>query len=232
MADILLAEDERIVRAQYVALFESEGYSVRAVRDGAAALEAFEEKRPDIVVLDLDMPKLSGYRVCERIREVDALVPVLILTAGDTDANEVRALQLGADTFCSKMDSPSVLLSRIRRALERSEKVSSISSEGRGGLPAILKLGKVSVDTDTLVVTDSADYADRLTRGEIDALASLYDAGGRSLSTEEILDAMRMRGSPCDIAMLYQHISNLRKKLGPAGELIVHQRRVGYRLLK
>lgn len=232
MAEILLAEDDRIVRNRYVQLFQGEGYTVRAVRDGAAALEAFSDKRPDMVVLDLDMPNLSGYRVCEKIRETDALVPVVILTAGDTEANEVRSLSLGADCFCSKMASPSVLLSRVRRAMERSREIASETAAGRGGLPAVVKLGKITLDADTLVVTDGRSHAERLTRGEFDVFASLYEADGRSLSAEEVLSAMLERGTPCDIAMLYQHISNLRRKLGPAGGLLVHQRRVGYRILK
>jgi DNA-binding response OmpR family regulator len=95
-----------------------------------------------------------------------------------------------------------------------------------------LKLGRVEVDMDTLVVSDGKNYAERLTRGEMDALSSLCEADGKYMSSEELLDAMRNKATACDVQMLYQHISNLRKKLGPAGELIVHQRRVGYRLLK
>jgi DNA-binding response OmpR family regulator len=230
MAEILLAEDERLVRKQYTALFESEGFCVRAVKDGLEALKAFSEKRPDIVVLDLDMPKATGYRVCEEIRKTDQIVPIVILTAVPAPDNEVRALGCGADDFCSKTESSSILLSHVRRALQRS---AAVSTENAAKTAATkLKLGRVEVDMDTLVVSDGKNYAERLTRGEMDALSSLCEADGKYMSSEELLDAMRNKVTACDVQMLYQHISNLRKKLGPAGELIVHQRRVGYRLLK
>ena len=222
MAEVLLVEDERILRTHYAAIFEREGFSVRAVKDGEAALAAFAGKRPDVAVLDLDLPKVSGFRVCEEFRRAAPAMPIVVLTANDSDVNEVRSLGLGADDFCSKTEPENVIVAHIRRAAARAESTAAASAPPPDAMPAVVKLGRTEIDTATLVV-DRGDGADRLTGGEWE---------GRPLSPEELLDALRERGAPCDISVLYVYISGLRRKLGSAGELITSQRRVGYRLIR
>lgn len=224
--EILLVEDERVIRAHYVSILEGEGFSVRAAKDGAQALEEFARRRPDLAVLDLDLPKVAGFRVCEEFRRAAPSMPIVILTANASDANEVRALGLGADDFCAKTESAEVVLARVRRAAERTAALAPA-----GGMPKIVKLGQVEVDTATMVVSHGGG-AERLTRGEMDVFTLLWEANGRMCRPEELLDAMRERGSPCDIAVLYVFISGLRRKLGPAGGLIDNRRRVGYRLIR
>ena len=96
---ILLAEDEPMVREGLVILLESEGYEVRAAQDGEEALAMFRARRPDLLLLDVMMPKMSGYDVCRAVRAEDATLPVVFLTAKDGDADELRGLNLGADDY-------------------------------------------------------------------------------------------------------------------------------------
>ena len=121
MRDILLAEDERIVRESIAALLENAGHSVRAARNGVEALASFRERKPDIVILDVMMPKMDGFAVCRAIRETDASTPVLFLTALDADASQVQGLGLGADDYVFKTVPPDVLLARVSAALRRAD---------------------------------------------------------------------------------------------------------------
>ena len=130
MAEVLLVEDERILRNHYAAIFEREGFSVRAVKDGEAALAAFAGKRPDVAVLDLDLPKVSGFRVCEEFRRAAPAMPIVVLTANDSDVNEVRSLGLGADDFCSKTEPENVIVAHIRRAAARLDSRPSGARDG------------------------------------------------------------------------------------------------------
>ena len=118
-AEILVAEDESAIREGLCALLESEGYTVRAAVDGEDALRLFRECRPDLVLLDVMMPKKNGYAVCSEIRSSDQDVPILFLTAKDGDSDELRGLTLGADDYISKTSSQPVLLARIAAVLNR-----------------------------------------------------------------------------------------------------------------
>ena len=91
MAEILIADDERLIREGMKALFVGEGFSVRTARDGEDALKKFAESRPDLVLLDVMMPKANGFRACEEIRRRDRLVPIVFLTAKDSEADQVRS---------------------------------------------------------------------------------------------------------------------------------------------
>ena len=123
MASILLAEDDRVVRKTLIDLFEGAGYAVCAVRDGARAVASFREKRPDVVVLDVMMPVKDGLAACREIRVVDEDVPILFLTALDTEKDELAGLGIGADDYISKSASDEVLLARIAAALRRTMKL-------------------------------------------------------------------------------------------------------------
>ncbi|MBR4938873.1 MAG: response regulator, partial [Kiritimatiellae bacterium] len=90
VAEILLVDDERTVREGLKRMLECEGFAVRTARDGADALVKFAQKRPDAILLDVMMPKLNGFAVCAEIRKTDALLPVVFLTAKDSEADEIR----------------------------------------------------------------------------------------------------------------------------------------------
>ena len=120
--EILLADDERVVRASIAALLQSAGYLVRTARNGEEALSAIAEKRPDVAVLDVMMPKLDGFEACRRLRETDSRLPVLFLTALETDESQIRALGLGADDYVFKAASSDVILARVAAAVRRAKR--------------------------------------------------------------------------------------------------------------
>lgn len=225
--EILLADDERAFRAGMKLLLESEGFAVRAARDGEEAVGMFAEKTPDLVLLDVMMPKMNGFRACEEVRKLDRRVPVVFLTAKDAEVDQVRALGLGADDYVSKAAPEALLVARIRRAVERAQELSAGAADGRGGT---IRIGRTTVDTTTLEVTVSGKPTGRLTKTEADILQILARGRGRSFSTDELIAALRGRGFACEDTMLYVHVSNLRRKLGPAAARIANSWKSGYSL--
>jgi two-component system alkaline phosphatase synthesis response regulator PhoP len=228
-AEILLADDERAFRSGMKALLESEGFAVRTARDGEEAVRMFAERRPDAVVLDVMMPKMNGFRACEEIRREDRRVPVVFLTAKDAEADQVRALGLGADDYVSKSAPESLFLARIRRALERSRELSA-GAAGAADADGRIRLGRTTVDMATLEVSVAGKPSGRLTKTEADILRVLHNGRGRSFSTEQLIAALRGKGFACEDTMVYVHVSNLRRKLGPAASLLGNSWKSGYSL--
>ena len=119
MTDILLAEDDADIREWVAVALERETCRVRAVADGAAAVKAYEEKRPDLMVLDVMMPKMSGWDVVTEIRRRDASVPILMLTAKAAEQDKVTGLTLGADDYLTKPFGVAELRARVAALLRR-----------------------------------------------------------------------------------------------------------------
>lgn len=117
--EILLAEDERVIRESLKRLLEANGYIVRAAPNGERALALYRERRPDLLLLDVMMPRMDGYSACQAIRRGDVETPVLFLTALDAEADELRGLGVGADLYISKTVSEEVLLARIASVARR-----------------------------------------------------------------------------------------------------------------
>ena len=97
MGEILLVDDEPVIRRSFSAMLEAEGHKVRTARNGAEGVEKFAERRSDLVLLDVMMPKMNGITACGEIRKIDALVPILFFTAVPSEATLVRALGMGGD---------------------------------------------------------------------------------------------------------------------------------------
>ena len=227
MAEILVVDDERVLRDGIKAILSGEGHAVRTARDGDEALRKIAEKRPDLVLLDVMMPKMNGFRCCEKIRETDGLLPVVFLTAKDAEADQVRGIGLGADDFVSKGASDAVLLARINRALERAKAFGEAARRASG---TMIALGGITVDLKTLAVMEEGREISRLTRTEADILKIFNSQRGALIVPDDIITELRGNGFACEDTMLYMHISNLRKKLGVASGLIVNRRGVGYGL--
>ena len=227
MAEILVVDDERVLRDGIKSVLSGEGFVVRTARDGDEALKKIAEKRPDLVLLDVMMPKMNGFKCCERIRETDRILPVIFLTAKDAEADQVRGIGLGADDFVSKSASDAVLLARINRALERSSAFGEASRRVSG---TTIALGAVSVDMRTFVVMEKGREVSRLTRTEADILKLFDSQRGELVLSDDIITELRGKGFACEDTMLYMHISNLRKKLGAAADFIVTRHGFGYGL--
>jgi two-component system response regulator VanR len=226
MSVILLADDERIARSGMRRFLEAEGFKVEVAKDGAEALEKFRAVRPDLVLLDVMMPKCNGFTACTEIRRIDRTVPVVFLTALDSEADLVRGLGLGGDDYISKSAGEGEKLARIRAALARAEAFEEQSSAGR------IVLGRIVADVDSLSVMERRRRIAQLTRTEGDILRVLASRRGNIVSRHELIDALRGSGYVCEEGMLYVHVSNLRRKLASAGGMIESERCAGYRLLK
>ena len=227
MAEILIVDDEKALRDSLKIILLGEGFEVRMARDGDEALEKIAEKRPDLVLLDVMMTRMNGYKCCEKIRETDKLLPVIFLTAKDSETDQVRGISLGADDFVSKSASDSVLLARVNRALARS---SAIGESVKSASAATIVLGTVSVDMKTLAVTEKGKEIARLTKTAADILKLLDAQRGELVIQDDIITDLRGNGFACEDTMLYVHIFNLRKKLGSASSKIINKRGVGYGL--
>ena len=230
MAEILVVDDERIVRDGLKARLQGEGFAVRTARDGADALAKIAERRPDLVLLDVLMPRMNGFRVCEEVRRTDAALPIVFLTASASDGDQVRAIGLGGDDYVSKSAPDAILLARIGRALERVTAIAAVAGSQQQG--SVVRLGKVSVDMRTLSVSEGARETARLTKTEADILALLDAANGKPLSIDAIISKLRGDGFSCEDAMVYVHVGNLRRKLGSAASMVVNHRSEGYVLVR
>ena len=138
---ILIVEDETTLRETLADALEVEGFRVTVAADGREALTRFRADKPDLVLLDLMLPELSGIEVCRIIR-AESGVPIVMLTAKDSELDKVVGLELGADDYVTKPFSLRELSARIRALFRRSEQVATAEA----GSPAVLDLGRVQVD--------------------------------------------------------------------------------------
>ncbi len=226
MAEILIVEDEWILAEGLAALFSSAGYSVRRAQTGEEAVSAFEEKLPDVVLLDVMLPAGDGFSVCARMRERNAFVPIVFNTALDRTEDKMRGLALGGDDYVLKTDPPDELLARVARAVLRYRTFRAAYS-----LRDEIVIGAVAISLSNLEVRGPGDAVHRLTRAEADLLRLLDARRGHLVTTAELLEATCGEGFICDENALYVHLANIRRKLGPARDSLVNERCKGYRLL-
>lgn len=220
MTRILLVEDEPSFVEAIRVSFEREGMTVEAASDGRAALTAFGQRRPDLVLLDLMLPEVSGLDVLRAIRR-ESDVPVIVVSAKDAEADIVTALELGADDYVTKPYSVRELLARVRAATRRS-----------GGSPGeVLAAGAARLDRDAYRLQIEDTLLD-LPRKEFEVLALLMEHPGRVVPREEFLDKVWGYTWFGDTRTLDQHIRRLRRRLEehPAAPVIETVRGVGYRI--
>src|SRR5215218_10034303 len=142
-AKILIAEDDSNIRQGLVATLESDGYAVTPASDGAQALRLFPQEKFDLVVLDIMMPKASGYDVCRELRASGARVPVLFLSAKGEEIDKVVGLKLGADDYVTKPFGVHELLARVEALLRRGR---ANGAPAAHALPARFRLGAAEID--------------------------------------------------------------------------------------
>ncbi len=179
MARILLVDDEPLITESLSYSLRREGYEVKAVGDGTAALEAIEEFTPDVVVLDVMLPGMSGLEVCRQLRARSA-TPVIMLTARGEEIDRVLGLEVGADDYLAKPFSFRELLARIRSILRRVDLDRQMTQ-----LQPII-LGDLSLDPVARRVIKNEQEV-QLSAREFDLLSILIRNAGRALSREELL---------------------------------------------
>ena len=224
MSFILFAEDDETLRDGLQSALESEGYETRPCADGEEALAAFAERRPDLLLLDVMMPRRSGFDVCTEVRRRDAAVPILFLTAKSDEADQVIGLGLGADDYVAKPFRIRVLLARIAAALRRAR---SAAAPERADA---FWIGEARVDARRFLVSPAPGEPDLpLTVRELGLLRAFAAHPGEVLSRDALLDevwGVDYVGSP---RTLDQHVLQIRRKLGPSADRIETVHRAGYR---
>ncbi|HWA24762.1 MAG TPA: response regulator transcription factor [Lacunisphaera sp.] len=228
-ARILVAEDDANIRLGLVATLESEGYAVTPAGDGAQALKLFPQEKFDVVILDVMMPKQSGYEVCKALRAGGSPVPILMLTAKGEEVDKVVGLKLGADDYVIKPFGVHELLARVEALLRRA-RISSPALES-AELPPVFRLGAAEIDRRKFSVTVAGRTAS-LTAREM-KLAELFAAHpGEVLTRDALLNAGWGVDYFGTTRTLDQHVAQLRKKVETDPEeprVIVTVHGIGYR---
>jgi two-component system KDP operon response regulator KdpE len=219
---ILVVDDEPQIRRVMRSALTGQGYSVSEARSGEQALEKLLEEPPDLVVLDVNLPAMSGLETCRALRAASD-VPVIMLTVRNTE--KVEALDAGADDYVTKPFSTPELLARIRAALRRAPAV-----QGFTGLP--IRLGDVEIDFQARRITSGGRQA-RLTPKELDLLWYLVAHPNRAISHRELLQAAWGPEYGDEVEYLRVFINQLRKKIEPDPsnpKYLLTEPWVGYRL--
>lgn len=203
---ILIVEDEEPLRRFIERNLAARGYKVLTAQDGWEALRLFEQSPPDLIILDILLPGLNGLEVLRRIRQL-SLVPILVLTALDQEADKITALDLGADDYLTKPFGVGELLARVRANLRRVR-----WSEGTGGIGA-LRVGDLELDADQRRAWHRGE-ALRLTGREFDLLYLLARYAGRTLPHRFLLQRIWGPEYQDEVEYLRVYIGRLRRKLG------------------
>jgi len=179
MTRILLVDDEPLIVDSLSYSLERDGFEVKAAMDGHQALESVEEFNPDLIVLDLMLPDISGFEVCRRLRE-NSSIPVIMLTALGEEIDRVQGLEVGADDYLAKPFSFRELLARVRATLRRVE----LDRQAQQAQPVTLK--NLSLDPVARRVYKN-DKELQLSAREFDLLSAMMTNAGRAMSREELL---------------------------------------------
>src|SRR5215216_6248090 len=227
-AKILIAEDDSNIRLGLVATLESEGYAVTAAGDGAQALKLFPQEKFDLVLLDVMMPKASGYDVCRELRARGARVPVLFLTAKGEEVDKVVGLKLGADDYVTKPFGVHELLARVEALLRRGR---ANAEQTTAHLPPTFRLGAAEIDRQKFSAKISG-RVNQLTLRELRLAEVFAQHAGEVLTRDALLNAVWGVDYFGTTRTLDQHVAQLRKKVeatpdSPVTIVTVHG--VGYR---
>jgi DNA-binding response OmpR family regulator len=204
MSRILIIEDETPMRTALKDVLEGEGYRALTAADGESGLRRALEEKPDLILLDIMMPKLDGYAVCAELRRLANPVPVLMLTAKGQVEDRVTGLDAGADDYLVKPFSTEELLARVRALLRRSRK--------QGHAPTKLKLGEVEIDLARQTAVRGRKQI-HLTAKEFSMLRLMAEMAGEPVSRERFLDVVWGYTSFPTTRTVDNHIASLRAKL-------------------
>ncbi len=223
MSRILMVEDEESFSDPLSYLLRREGYEVAVADTGPTALAEFDKNGADLVLLDLMLPGLSGADVCRALRQ-RSTVPVIMLTAKDSEIDKVVGLEIGADDYVTKPYSSRELLARIKAVLRR-------LAEPEDLIPAILEAGPVRMDVERHTVTIAA-VATPLPLKEFELLEMLLRNAGRVLTRMQLIDRVWGSDYVGDTKTLDVHVKRLRAKVEPDPgnpSLIITVRGLGYK---
>jgi two-component system, OmpR family, alkaline phosphatase synthesis response regulator PhoP len=221
MKSILVVDDERNIVELVRLYLEKEGFAVTAASDGEQALVQYERTAPDLVVLDLMLPKLDGFEVCRELRRRGD-VPILMLTARAEDVDAIVGLELGADDYVTKPFNPRALVARVKAILRRTD------ATAKGGRP--IQVGSLRIDPRRREAYVDERRLDLRAR-EFDLLAALARDPGVVLTRDGLLEDVWGTDFPGETRTVDVHVAEVRKKLGEDGPQVETVRGIGYRLV-
>jgi DNA-binding response OmpR family regulator len=219
METVLVVEDSRALQRTLQRLFQSDSLQVRIAGDGLVGLEMFKKRLPDVVVLDLKLPRLSGKELCREFKALAASVPIVVLSANAEVEDKVILLELGADDYVTKPFSPRELLARVRRAMRRSKATPTALAVSTPIVPGAvthetLSFAGVEVDFTSMEATRAGKPL-TLTAHEFKLLKFLALSPGRVISREELLDQVWGYDNYPTTRTVDNYILRLRQKLEP-----------------
>ena len=227
MKKILVVEDDAALLSGLRDNLEYEGYEVLTAKDGFAALTILGAKAPDLILLDIVLPKLDGFEVCRRIRREGNQTPILMLTARGAEADRVRGFDLGADDYVAKPFSLPELLGRVRAILRRTEEAAVCTQ------PDQIRIGRVEIDFKRFEARRDG-VAIEMSRKEFGVLRHLASRQGEVVGRDELLDQVWGHYQYPTTRTVDNHIAQIRTKVepDPAHPLyLLTFRGVGYKLV-
>ncbi|MGZ9466470.1 response regulator [Staphylococcus epidermidis] len=227
---ILVVDDEQSIVTLLKYNLETAGYIVEVAYDGEEALKKVETEQPELIVLDVMLPKKDGIEVCKTIRSDKNLVPILMLTAKDDEFDRVLGLELGADDYMTKPFSPREVVARVKAILRRSQFVNEIEKEGVDDEDIII--GSIRIRPEFFEVYKEDELLE-LTPKEFELLLYLIERQGRVITREHMLNSVWNYEFAGDSRIVDVHISHLRDKLEEnpkQPKLIKTVRGLGYKL--
>lgn len=220
---ILVVDDERLIVDSVKYGLQKEGYSIITAFDGEQGVAKARDEKPDLILLDIQLPKKDGWAVCREIRQMSR-APIIMLTARSEEADKVLGLELGADDYLSKPFSMRELLARVRAALRR-------ATEYAEAIAVPIKIGQVEIDPASHRVM-CRGKALELTRKEYDLLLTLMTHPGKVVARNDLIDKVWQTDWMGDTRTLDVHIRWLREKIerDPGKPIYIQTvRGVGYR---
>lgn len=225
MTHILVVEDEPTYREMLEFNLSRDGFRVTTAADGPSALEKFGASEPDLIVLDLMLPGMSGNEVCRQIRQ-DSNVPIIMLTAKDSEIDKVVGLEIGADDYVTKPYSYRELAARIRAILRRMADVSEVESD-------VLRVGRIEMDQDAHIVRVDG-HEIKMPLREFELLELFMQNPDRVLTRGQILDRIWGLDYIGDSKTLDVHVKRIRSKIEESASkpsALLTVRGLGYKLV-
>ncbi|MBI1197148.1 MAG: response regulator [Phenylobacterium sp.] len=225
MAQVLVVDDDPHIRQLLVFALEKAGLSAREADDGEAALAAVADAAPDLVILDINMPKLDGLEVCRRLRAQGDL-PILFLSSRDDEIDRVLGIELGGDDYVVKPFSPREVTARVQAILRRARVPAA-----RPEAPAVLAHGRLTLDPESWTARFGKAEV-QLTVTEFGILRILMGAPARVFTRDAIIDRLHGPGFAITDRTIDSHVRNLRGKFAAVGghDVVETRAGVGYRL--
>ena len=215
---VLVVDDEKLIVKGIRFSLEQDGMEVDYAYDGESALEAAHEKKYDIILLDVMLPKMSGFEVCQQIREFSD-VPIIMLTAKSGERDELQGFDCGADEYISKPFSPKILTARVDALIRRTYMVDNNECIDVGGIEINKAAHIVKIDGQEI----------ELSYKEFELLSYFVDNKGLALSREKILNNVWNYDYFGDARTIDTHVKKLRKKMGDKGDYIKTIWGMGYK---